>query len=899
MSIDNLERMFHPRSLAVVGAGNKTGSIGNAMMKNIIHAGYHGDLFPIHPNRDPVCDVPSFARLEDVPEVPDLVVVTTPIDQAPDIITACGNMGVGGAVIIAGGGKEIGGRGMAVETAIRTAAVKSGVRIIGPNCMGICCTADRLNASYATQAPLSGKMAFISQSCGINTAILDLSIKEHIGFSYFVSLGSMLDVNFGDMIDYLGGDPQVSSIVMYIESLTRFRGFMSAARAVSRVKPIIALKAGRTRAGAAAAISHTGAMAGEDSVYDAAFKRAGIIRVRTFEELFDCAELAAKQPRIKGPGLAILTNSGGAGVMAADTLADYGIDPVSFSEDTIEQLNRVLPVNWSHGNPVDILGNASEALFTQTVQICRQAKEVHGLMIILAPDAVNDPTAVAASLVQVLKEKPFPLFTVWLGGPSVEKGREIFNHAGIPTFDSPERAVRAYMDLYQHARNIEMLQEIPPKLPAKPQFERIEAEERIRKNLSQKRPVLTEIEAKSLLSTYGIPVNPAVNVTTAVQAALCAEKIGFPVVMKIHSGDIPHKSEAGGVRLNIANTREVHEAFDGIIADIRAHHPNADIQGVTIQKMVPPPDFELIIGAKKDQDFGPVILFGMGGIYTEILKDRAIGLPPLNRLLARRIMEETKAFQILKGFRHQAPADIIRLEEMLIRVSQLVTDFPQIEELDINPIFVRGKEIVAVDARVILKPSTRQAPFHLVISSYPVEQEQQVAIQGVGSVRIRPVKPEDAPLMASLFHSLSRQSIYNRFFTPLRQLPASMLARFTQIDYDREIALVAVLEDGPEEKMLGAARIIRENTPEASEFAVLVGDPWHGKGIGATLLKKCLILAKNLGIPRVCGLVLAGNTQMLALGRKLGFKIERQKDGGEYFLSIDLQTFSIGDLNQQ
>jgi acetyltransferase len=899
MSIENLDRMFHPRSVAVVGASEKNGAIGNAVFRNLLSAEFKGTLFPVNPNHDRIMGIPSYPRLEAIGHKVDLVVAATPIDLAPDIVKDSGKIGAGGVIIIAGGGKERGDRGREIEAAIRQAATDSGVRVIGPNCLGIVSTPDNLDASFASQMPLPGGMAFISQSGGVNAAILDLSIKEHIGFRYVVSLGSMLDVNFGDMIDYLGGDPQVSSIVMYMENLTRFRGFMSAARAVSRVKPIIALKAGRTRAGAAAAMSHTGALAGEDAVYDAAFKRAGIIRVKTFEELFDCAALASKQPRIKGPGLAILTNSGGPGVMATDALSDFGAEPVIFSADTLEKLNAILPPHWSHGNPVDILGDASSALFEKTVRICREAREVNGLLIMLAPDAVNDPTAIAESLVTILKERPFPIFTVWLGGPSVERGRDLFNRAGIPTFDTPERAVRAYMDFYRYFRNIETLQEIPPKLPTKPRFERNEADELIRRNLSRKRFHLTELEAKSLLKTYGIPVNETVTVTSKMQAVLAAEKIGFPVAMKINSRDILHKSDAGGVRLNIADSDQVSTAFDQITTGVSAHYPNAEIEGVSIQQMIPRSEVELIVGSKKDKDFGPVILFGLGGTFTEAIQDRAIGLPPLNRLLAGRIMEETKAFRLLQGFRHYPAADLVRLEEILIRVSQLVTDFPEIEELDINPIFVDGKDIVAVDARIILAPSERPSPLHLVISSYPVEQEFRTTVQEVGEILVRPVKPEDAPLFVSLFDMLSRQSIYNRFFGHLKKLPSSMLARFTQVDYDREIALVAILEKGGEEKMMGVSRIIQEYGGTAAEFAVLVADEWHGKGIGATLLKQCLLIAKKRNLPKVWGIVLAENRQMLALGRKLGFKIERKDSGGEFHLSIDLQTLETGDLCQK
>ncbi len=897
MGIENLDRLFHPKSVALIGASPRPERIGNAILKNLLSNNFGGTIIPINPRHEKILELPTYGSIADMPDEVDLVVAATPIQQAPDIVRHCGEKAVGGVVVIAGGGKETGNEGKKIESDILQSVKEFGIRVIGPNCLGVINTQSKLNASFSNQSPIAGKMAFISQSGGINTAILDLSKREHIGFSYFVSLGSMIDVNFGDMIDYIGGDPAVSSIVMYVENLTRFRSFMSAARAVSRVKPIIAFKAGRTKAGAAAAMSHTGAMAGEDAVYDAAFKRAGIIRVKTFEELFDCAELAAKQPQIKGSGLAILTNSGGPGVMAADALSDYGATPVTFLPETLHDLDAVLPAYWSRANPVDILGDATEALFSETVRICSNAKEVNGILVILAPDAVNDPTKIAKALVEVIKQQRFPVFTVWLGGDSVEEGRIIFNQAGIPTFDSPERAIRAYMDLYHYARNIEALQQIPPRLPQHLSFRRKESETLINEHLRAENYRLSEIEAKTLLELYGIPVNRTLHANTGPEAIHAAKIIGFPVAMKVSAKDISHKSDAGGVRLNLITANEVSKIFDEMTTTIKQQYPFADINGVTIQQMLPPATFELIVGAKKDPDFGPVLLFGLGGILTEVLQDTAIGLPPLNRLLARNIIESTKAYRLLKGFRHIQPANVLRLEEILIRLAQLVIDFPQIAELDINPLLVKDNDFIAVDARILLHPSNLESPHHLVISPYPADQERTIFLEAVGDILVRPIRPEDAPLMISFFDLLSRQTIYNRFFTPLRKLPHYMLTRFTQIDYDREIALVAIWNDGQTEKMLGVARIIDDKNTKEAEFAVLVGDPWHGQGIGAALLTQCLTIAKSRHIRRVWGSVLATNTQMLCFGKKLGFKIDRSKDTREFLLSFDLEALPMTSLN--
>lgn len=888
MSIENLDRIFKPKSIAVVGASERKGSVGAALMQNLIERGFPGDIYPINPRHKKVWRKPAVASIAELDTRVDLALIALPIASAPQVVSECAEAGVGGAVIISSGGKEIGEKGRAIEAAIRKEARDSKLRIIGPNCVGVIATQSKLNASFANQMPLAGKMAFISQSGAICTAVLDLSIKENIGFSYFVSLGDMLDVDFGDMIDFLGGQGDVSSIVMYVESLSRFRKFMSAARAVSRVKPIIALKAGRTRAGALAAASHTGAMAGEDSVYDAAFRRAGILRVKTFEELLDCAELLSKQPRPKKPGLAIITNAGGPGVMAADTLADYGCDPVPLSDETMGKLNAILPPHWSRRNPIDMLGESTPETYCQAVDICIQAEEVDGILIMSAPQALTDTAAVAASLIDLIKDKPLPIFTSWVGGPDMRRGDEIFNQAGIPTFDTPERAVRAFMDLYRYSENIEMLQQIPSRLSRRLEFDRDAGRQMVENALRQSHLQLTEAESKSLLAAYGIPVNPVKRAATIEAAVQHACDTGFPVVLKIDSRDITHKSDAGGVFLHLADEYAVRRAFNKAVENAKVYCPEARIEGVTIQPMASSADYELILGIKKDRDFGPVILFGMGGVFTEVLEDHAIAFPPLNRLLAHKLIEQTRVCRLLKGYRNSPPADMNALEEILIRLAQLATDFSEIEELDINPLMVTPQGQLAVDARVLLKPSLTPAPLHLSISPYPAQYETNVRTDTGTDIFVRPIRPEDAPLLSALLSSFSPRSIYMRFFTPLKHFPHRMLARFTQIDYDREIALVAFNRSDPDEKLLGVGRVITERNQKNAEFAVMVSDAWQGKGIGAALLKRCLAIAAEHHIEKVWGTVLSENVQMLALGRKLGFNIKRSPDAGEYELSMRL-----------
>lgn len=893
MGIENMDKLFRPHAIAVIGASSREGSVGYAIYRNLVQSGYKGQVYPVNARHRSIWNETAYESVADIHKPVDLAVIATPIATVPQIMKDCSRAGVGGAVIISAGGKETGDAGAKIEDQIKKEAKASGIRIIGPNCLGIYSAESQVNANFASHRPIPGNMAFISQSGAICTSVLDMGAKERMGFRYFVSMGSMLDVEFGDMIDYVGADPEVSSIVMYIENLGRFRNFMSAARAVSRVKPIIALKAGRTQAGAKAAFSHTGAMTGADAVYDAAFKRAGVIRVATFEELFDCAELLSKQPKVNQQGLAIITNAGGSGVMAADALNDYGVEPVSLSPETIDELSKVLPPHWSHGNPVDILGDATPHRYKSAVEICMNAPEVKGILILLSPVAMTRPSEIAEALIGLLHGKNFPVFTAFIGGLDVEIARDLFNRAGIPTFDSAERAVRAYMDLNRYSRNVELLWEVPPALNMKLDYDKNSAGIMIQNNLTQNRYVLTESESKKLLSLYGIPVNPVEIAETLDDALGKADVVGFPLVMKINSKDISHKSDVGGVILDIADTDQLKTAYEHIMSQVKQKQPDASIAGVTLQPMLKNTSCELVIGAKKDKDFGPVILFGMGGVMTEVMGDRALALPPLNRLLARRMMEDTRIIKILKGFRGQKPVNLNLLEEVLIRLSHLVSDFSEIEELDMNPVFVDDTRALAVDARIMLKSQAVKAPLHLVISPYPNQFEDRITIKTGDTLFIRPIRPEDAPLLVTFFSHLSPRTIYYRFFSPLKQLPPAMLARFTQIDYDRSMALTAFLGNQENERMVGVARIIGDADPRTVEFAVMIADEWQGKGIGAELMRRLIAIARSRGVEKIWGTVLAENTQMLALGKKMGFEIKTAADSGCYELRAALQDLNV------
>ena len=875
----NLNRIFNPRHVAVVGASEKAGTIGTVVMRNLIDGRFSGKLLPVNPKYKIIHGHESFGSVSELETGVDLAIIATPIDNVAAIVKECVKKMVGGAVIISAGGKEVGERDREIEENIRRIAHGGQLRIIGPNCMGIILTGTNLNASFAAGMPVDGNLAFVSQSGAICTAALDLALRDRIGFSHFVSIGSMLDVDFGDMIDYLGNVSSAKSILLYIENLTNFRKFMSAARSVSRVKPIIVLKSGRSPAGAKAAASHTGAMAGEDAVYDAAFKRAGIVRVDTIEELFDCAELMAKQPRPSGSRLAIITNGGGPGVMAADTLARYGQEPALLDPETMQVLDTFLPPFWSRGNPIDILGDASAERFGRTLEACFNSENLDGVLVILAPQALTDPLSVAETLVSAVKDRQYPVFTCWMGGKSIGKAVEILNEAGIPTYETPERAVRAFLYMVEYARNLEMLLEIPPKLTGHLVFD----QEKARKLASNAptRGFMLASDSEEMLMAYGLPVIKTEIAESEAQASRIGRKVGYPLVMKVHSPDITHKTEADGIRLDIRCDADVCESYRQIAASARRYKTDARIEGVMIQPYFSNPDYEILLGAKRDPNFGPVILFGMGGIYTEVLKDRSLGLPPMNRLLARRLMQETKAYALLKGYRNRPAADMERLEEMIIQLSQLLIDFPEIAELDMNPVLIRDGNPVAVDARIRVSPLEVPSSLHLVIGPYPQEEESHIVSVDGRRIFIRPVKPEDAALFKALFKTLSPTTIYYRFFGSLKELKPEMLARFTQIDYDREVALVAIDEDSETDTMLGVARIIGDPDGKTGEFAVLVGDAWQGKGIGSSLLEKCLSIAEKHGFETITGIVLHENKNMLALGKKLGFEIKKDPGYGD------------------
>ncbi|MBU4566860.1 MAG: acetate--CoA ligase family protein [Desulfarculus sp.] len=878
MGIFNLDRILTPRSVAVVGASEREGSVGRSVLENIRKGGFTGGVYPINPKRDEVLGLKAFASISQAPCPLDLAVIIVPLKFAPAIVRECGDCGVGGAIIISGGGKETGEEGAALEREILAAAKIAGVRIVGPNCVGIISSPAALNASFIHEMPKPGSLAFVSQSGATCTAVLDLAVTQDIGFSHFISMGSMLDVDFGDIIDYLGNDPGTSAILLYVESITNHRKFISAARAVSRVKPIILLKVGRSAAGAKAAMSHTGAMAGEDAIYDEAFKRAGLVRVNTVGDLFDCAELISKQPLPKGPALAIVTNAGGPGVMATDHMALHGgSEPPQPSRETIAKLDAILPPFWSHANPIDILGDATPETFLKVTQVCVDAHEFDAVLVLTTPQAQFPSTQKAKLLSEELARADFPVFTSWLGGREVMESREIFYKAGIPTYETPERAVQAFLYMYQYHKNLLTLQETPSSLPREIHYDRDQAAALIASVLIEGRSLMSEGESKKLLDLYGIPVTPVHRAASAEEAAACALLTGFPVVLKMDSPDITHKSDAGGVRLSLKSEGQVKEAFEEIMANAKAYDPQARVRGVTVQPMVAVKGVECILGAKKDLEFGPVILFGMGGTMAEIIGDRAIGLPPLNRLLAKRLIDQTKVSKVLRGYRNIPPVDMVMLEEVLVRLSQLLIDFPEIAELDINPLLSHSRGALALDARVVVEPTPQKSPQHLCIRPYPAQYESHERTGGGVDVFLRPIKPEDGPAMIRLFHALSPVTIFQRFGRVLRSMPQELLSRHTQIDYDREMALV-VFPEGSED-IAAVGRIIERPGVDEADLGMTVADAWQGRGLGELLFNRLLEIARERKMVRVSGIISPDNRSMLNMVRKYPADLNEMEDG--------------------
>lgn len=882
----NLDKIFHPKSVAIIGASDEEGTVGCALMKNFRELGFEGKLYPVNIRKSEVFGLQAFPSVDRIPETVDLAVIATPARTVPDIVEQCGKMGVKGLIIISAGFKEIGAEGKALEEKITQLKKEYGVRIIGPNCLGIIRPSNRLNATFISKMPKPGNIAFISQSGALGSAILDWALHENIGFSNFVSIGSMIDVDFGDLIDYFGTDPKTKSILMYIEGLSDARKFMSAARHFARTKPIIVVKAGKFSESAKAAASHTGSLTGEDNIYDAAFKRAGIVRVDEIADLFNCAEVLGTQPLPKGPSLAIITNAGGPGVMATDALIARGGKVAKLSPRTMEILNSVLPPFWSRGNPIDILGDAHADRYKAVLEACLDDENIDGVLVIYTAQAVSEPVEIANSIVELVKSKTYhnkTMLTSFMGYGAVEEANHVFNENNIPTYTTPEQAIKTYLYMYQYKRNLELLYETPEEIPVDVMAPKRPLMVILRNVAAANRENLTEAEAKKFLECYNFPVVKTAVARTADEAVCLTAQIGYPVVLKILSPQIIHKTDAGGVALDLNNEAEVREAFDRIVQRARQYNPDAEIQGAIVQKMVKKTGYEVIIGAKRDPLFGPVILFGMGGVGVELFKDFGLGLPPLNQTLVRRMMEDTKVYQLLKGYRNVPPANIKLLEEVMVLFSQLLVDFPQIKEVDINPLFINEQDALAIDARIVVdrkqvfeKPEPHQ---HLVITPYPKKYETIWTLRDGRTVVLRPIKPEDEPLWLEMFQNFSEESIRFRFFQILKDTPHETRVRYCNIDYDREIAIVAEMTENGRKKILGVARVSFEPDSKTGEIAFIVADPWQGLGLGTKMVDYVLEICKDMKIEIVYAIMLSENFRAVNLMKKMGFAITSMDDG--------------------
>jgi acetyltransferase len=882
----NLDRVFHPKSLAIIGASNEEGSVGQILMKNLTMNGFEGKVFPVNIRRKEVMGKKAYQNVGEIPEPVDLAIIATPANTVPSIVEECGIAGIKGVIIISAGFKEIGEKGLALEQQIIALKKKYDLRIIGPNCFGIIRPSLKLNATFAEAMPKAGNIAFISQSGALGSAILDWALDQKLGFSNFVSVGSMIDVDFGDLIDYFGNDPQTRSIILYIEGISDARKFMSAARHFAKTKPIIVVKAGKFSESAQAAASHTGSLSGSDLVYDAAFKRAGIVRVEEISDLFNAAEVLGMQPLPLGPRLAIITNAGGPGVMAADALLERGGKLARLSEKTMKDLNKILPPYWSNGNPIDVLGDADADRYRAVMDICLADENVDGILIIYTPQAIAAAEAIALSVVRMCNARggcKKTILTSFLGGEKVDEANRIFLETGYPTYWTPEQAVATYMYMYQYKRNLELLYETPEELPIESAPPKRPVTVLIRNAAKENRDILTEVEAKQLLEYYNIPVVKTRVAKSVDEAAAAAASIGYPVVLKLLSPDITHKSDAGGVKLNLHSDNEVRDAYDEILQAAKEYDSKAKITGVTVQSMIKTTGTEVILGAKRDPLFGPVILFGMGGVGVEFFKDVAIGFPPLNQTLARRIMEETRVYKILKkGHRRIRPANLKLLEELIVRFSQMVVDFPELKEIDINPLYIDEEQGIALDARIVIDldriGKTVAHSSELVISPYPKKYELVWRMRDGRTVLFRAIKPEDEPLWLEMFQNFSEESIRYRFFEIIKDTPHEVRIRYTNIDYDRELGIVPVLQEGDRQKILGVVRLIEEPDGKRGEIAFIVADPWQGLGLGSKMVDYMIEICIDRGLEEIYGIMLPDNYRAHRLMEKMGFKLERTRD---------------------
>lgn len=872
----DLDVFFRPKSVAVIGATERQGHVGRAVLWNLLSSPFGGTVYPVNPKHAAVLGVRSYRAIAQVPEHVELAVVVTPAETVPGVIEECCEAGVGGAVIISAGFREVGESGVELERRVLRTARRAGIRVIGPNCLGVMCPTSGLNATFAKGIARRGNVALISQSGAICTALLDWSVRQQVGFSALMSTGSMLDVGWGALIDYLGDDPNTQSIVVYMESVGDARSFLSAAREVALRKPILVIKAGRTELAAKAAASHTGSMAGSDAVLDAACQRVGVLRMDELSDVFEMTQVLGWQPRPAGPRLTIVTNAGGPGVLATDALIQSGGELTPLSAGLVEKLNEFLPANWSHTNPIDLIGDASPQRYEKALEIVAADPNCDGLLVIMAPQAMSEPMATAQKISRFAHLKNRPILTSWMGGESSLQGEAVLNAAHIPMFPFPDAAARAFHHMWRYSYNLRALYETPSTTDENAQSFK-KTTELIESVRASGRSLLTEFESKQALAAYGIPTVETSVTRSEEEACEAARRVGFPVVVKLNSWSITHKTDVGGVKLSLANVDAVRRAFREIRDSVTALKGAEHFQGVTVQPMVSRHGYELLVGSSVDKQFGPVLMFGVGGELVEVFKDSALGLPPLNTTLARRLMEQTRIYTALQGVRGRAPVDLAALEQLLVRFSHMVSEQSWIQEIDVNPLIASPEGMLALDARIVLYPpgTEQSAIVKPAIRPYPTKYVDETVLADGTMLTIRPIRPEDEPLIMQFHTTLSEQSVYRRYFLLLdleSRTRHERLARICFIDYDREMALVAEHHKvGETPAIVGVGRLVKDTVEPTGELAAVVSDTFQSRGIGNSLTQRLIAFARDEKLRALTASVLFENRPMYRLLEKHGF----------------------------
>ncbi len=895
--VPSLNSIFKPENVAVIGATEKEGSVGRTILRNLITNPFGGTIFPVNPKRPNVLGIQAYKSVKDIPVPIDLAVIVTPAKIVPIVVQECVEKGVEGVIIISAGFKEIGEEGAKLEQQILDIA-QGNMRIIGPNCLGVMLPLYGMNATFAGAMARPGNVAFISQSGAICTAVLDWSFDENVGFSAFISIGSMLDVGWGDLIYYLGDDPATHSIVIYMESVGDARSFLSAAREVALKKPIIIIKAGRTDAAAKAAASHTGALTGSDEVLDAAFRRSGILRVDSISDIFHMAEVLAKQPSPQGNRLTIVTNAGGPGVLATDALISGGGEMAHISDEIMQELNDFLPSAWSHNNPIDILGDADPERYAKTLEISAKDPNSDALLVILTPQDMTDPTQTAEHLKPYAQIENKPVLASWMGGTDIQAGERILNRANVPTFEYPDTAMRMFNYMWQYAYNLRALYETP-ELPTDTEEDGFSAPDRdavdkiIQQARDEGREILTETESKAILAAYGIPTIPMAIAETSDDAVKQATDMGYPVVLKLHSETVTHKMDVGGVQLNLEDETSVQEAYQKILDGVTKARGAEHFLGVSVQPMVKLDGYELIIGSSIDPQFGPVLLFGTGGSLVEVFKDRALGLPPLTTTIARRMMEQTKIYEALHGVRGREAVNLDELEKLMVRFSQLIVEQQWIKEADINPLLASPERLLALDGRIVLYPSdiSEEDLPELAIRPYPSQYVDKWTSETGNEFVMRPIRPEDEPAMVRFHESLSERTVQLRYFTPLnlrQRTSHERLSRICFIDYDREMVLVAERQNPKtrQSEIASVGRISKAHDLVSAEFGIIVSDKFQGQGLGTEMLNRLIDVGRQENIYRIYGNILPDNKGMLNLAEQLGFELDDKGQAIEAHLDL-------------